>query len=280
MFRRARLWLRVSFPSPCRGLNRLSLMIVFPLFFLYLPVVWSAPTQNSDQGAPRHATGSGEFLTEHTLPFSVNGSALPDVDFNIGETYSGLLPVDESGKELFFWFAPSQNPAAGDEITIWLNGGPGCSSLYGFFREQGPVLWPPGSYMPLQNPWTWVNLTNMVWIDQPVGTGFSQGTPNATSSEDAAVQFLSFWKNFVDLFGLHDRKVFITGESFAGQYVPYIAAAMLDQDDKSYFNVSGIMIYDPSFGWPQISKQVPIVAFTDAHQQRYVSASVSVPLSY
>ncbi|KAF9630151.1 hypothetical protein BFW01_g332 [Lasiodiplodia theobromae] len=123
--------------------------------------------------------------------------------------------------------------------------------------------------MPLQNPWTWVNLTNMVWIDQPVGTGFSQGTPNVTSSEDAAVQFLAFWKNFVDLFGLHGRKVFITGESFAGQYVPYIAAAMLDQDDKSYFNVSGIMIYDPSFGWPQISKQVPIVAFTDAHQQSF-----------
>ncbi|OMP84268.1 Carboxypeptidase cpdS [Diplodia seriata] len=109
----------------------------------------------------------------------------------------------------------------------------------------------------------------MVWIDQPVGTGFSTGTPNATSSEDAAVQFLPFWKRFVDLFELHHRKVFITGESFAGQYVPYIAAAMLDQKDTDYYEVSGIMIYDPSFGWPQVSKQVPMVAFTDAHEQSF-----------
>lgn len=61
------------------------------------------------------------YLNNKTQPYWVNGSALPEVDFNIGESYSGLLPIDNT-KELFFWFVPSTNPAARDEITIWLNG--------------------------------------------------------------------------------------------------------------------------------------------------------------
>lgn len=74
------------------------------------------------------------YLNDKTKPYWVNGSALPEIDFNIGESYSGLLPVDES-KELFFWFVPSVNPAASNEVTLWLNGGPGCSSLDGFLHE-------------------------------------------------------------------------------------------------------------------------------------------------
>lgn len=73
----------------------------------------------------------------------------------------------------------------------------------------------------------------MVWVEQPVGTGFSQGTPNATSEADVAAQFMGFWKNFVDLFGLHHRKVYIAGESYAGYYVPYIADAFLNSKDTT-----------------------------------------------
>jgi hypothetical protein len=92
----------------------------------------------------RHSTSS--FLTNATKPFAVNGSALPDVHFDIGESYAGLLPIDDtSDRELFFWFVPSTNPAASDEIMIWLNGGPGCSSLDGFLHENGPVIWQSGN---------------------------------------------------------------------------------------------------------------------------------------
>ena len=59
----------------------------------------------------------------------------------------------------------------------------------------------------------------MVWVEQPVGTGFSQGTPTATSEEDVAAQFLGFFKNFMDTFGLQGRKVYIAGESYAGQLI-------------------------------------------------------------
>jgi carboxypeptidase D len=212
------------------------------------------------------------FRTVATERFFVNGSALPDFPFNIPESYAGLLPIDNTGKELFFWFVPSSGPDPSSEITIWLNGGPGCSSLYGFLREQGPVIWPLGNNWPLRNSWSWTNLTNIVWVDQPVGTGFSQGAPNATSSTDAAHQFIGFWRTFMELFKMHDFRVYITGESFAGQYVPYIADLMLQQKDTSLFNVSGILLYDPSFGWPQITKQVPAVAFANLHPARFATA--------
>lgn len=154
--------------------------------------------------------------TYNTSKYAVDGTAIPDVDFDIGESYAGLLPISSApnSSELYFWFYPSANPQAEDEILIWLNGGPGCSSLEGILQENGPFLWQYGTFKPVKNPYTWVNLTNVVWIEQPAGTGFSQkrGTPAATNELEVAEQFLGFWKNFVDTFGLHNRKVYIAGE--------------------------------------------------------------------
>lgn len=56
-------------------------------------------------------------------------------------------------------------------------------------------------------------------------------------------------------------KVFIAGESYAGYYVPYIADAMLNANDTTFFNVEATMIYDPSVTYDTISNQVPGLAF-------------------
>ena len=95
----------------------------------------------------------------------------------------------------------------------------------------------------------------MVWVEQPVGTGFSQGKPDAKDETDVAREFLGFFKNFVDTFDLHDRKVYITGESYAGYYVPYIADAMIHAKDKKYYGVEGIIIYDPSTSTEAVQNQ-------------------------
>ena len=76
-------------------------------------------------------------------------------------------------------------------------------------------------------------------VEQPVGTGFSIGEVTAKTEEDIAQDFIKFFKNFEKTFGIKNYKIYVTGESYAGRYVPYISAAMLDQKDKEYYDLSG-----------------------------------------
>ena len=107
-------------------------------------------------------TSSFRFLNSKTSSFQVE--SLPDVPFNIGEMYSGLMPIKSGDKsrELFFVFQPTVGEPV-DELVIWMNGGPGCSSLEGFFQENGLFLWHAGDDTPTENPYSWVKETNMLW---------------------------------------------------------------------------------------------------------------------
>ncbi len=160
-------------------------------------------------------------------------------------------------------FFPSSNPKASDEITMWFNGGPGCSSLSGLLTENGPFTWESGTKAPVQNPYTWVNLTNMIWVEQPVGVGFSQGVPNITNEVELGQELIGFYKNFVDTFQVQNRKVYLTGESYGGYYVPYIADAFVNAKDKTYYNLAGVGINDPILGDSTIQQQVVIVPYVD-----------------
>jgi carboxypeptidase D len=124
-------------------------------------------------------------------------------------------------------------------------------------------MWQYGTYKPVANPWSWHRLTNMIWIEQPVGTGFSLGTPTATNEDDVATQFMGFWKNFIDLFGMQGYKVYIAGESYAGNYCPYIASHFLDANDTTYFDMKGVLIYDPILTHDEVQEQIPAVHFVD-----------------
>jgi carboxypeptidase D len=125
-----------------------------------------------------------------------------------------------------------------------VQGGPGCSSLEGFLQENGPFLWNYGTFRPVANPWGWNLLSNVLWVEQPVGTGYTRGTPRDYTQRDVANNFVAFFRNFVDTFELHGKKLYLTGESYAGYYVPYIAEAMFDANDTRYFDVQGTMIYE------------------------------------
>lgn len=99
----------------------------------------------------------------------------------------------------------------------------------------------------------------MIWVEQPVGVGYSQGTPNITNEVELAAEFRGFWKNFFDVFELHGWKTYITGESYAGFYVPYIADGFIEANDNEYFNLAGISINDPIIGDETIQQQVVIL---------------------
>lgn len=82
----------------------------------------------------------------------------------------------------------------------------------------------------------------MIWIDQPVSTGYSPGDILVDDEIDVGNQFAAFWKNFIDTFSMQGYKVYITGESYAGQYIPYIASNFLDRNDTTYYNLKGIQV--------------------------------------
>jgi carboxypeptidase D len=88
------------------------------------------------------------------------------------------------------------------------------------------------------------------------------------SENDIAKFFIAFWKQFIDVFELHHAKVYMAGESYAGQYVPYIANAMIDEQDEKYFAVAGMTLYNPGIGDDIFQFEVPMAAFADANLKR------------
>jgi carboxypeptidase D len=86
-------------------------------------------------------------------------------------------------------------------------------------QENGPFLWQSGTYRPVPNQYSWSNLTNMIYVDQPVGVGYSPGLANVNNETDVSTQFMGFWKNFIELFSIQGYEVYIAGESYAGKYV-------------------------------------------------------------
>lgn len=109
----------------------------------------------------------------------------------------------------------------------------------------------------MPNKRSWHHLTNVVWVDQLVGTGFSQGTVTAHNPVETAQQFLGVWKNFVHKFSLQGHKIYIIGSSFSGQWSPYLASEMLDAEDTDYFDVAGMMVYDGLYGQVSLHADIP-----------------------
>jgi carboxypeptidase D len=90
----------------------------------------------------------------------------------------------------------------------------------------------------------------------------------ATSEEEIAQDFIKFFKNFQDLFGISNFKIYITGESYAGRYVPYVSAAMVDQNDTTYYDISGALVYDPCIGnCGYIHQTTPVVPYIEKNTE-------------
>ncbi|RPD60583.1 alpha/beta-hydrolase [Lentinus tigrinus ALCF2SS1-7] len=223
---------------------------------------------------PRPLSGEGTgakiqknitFKNPRASEFWVNGSTIPDVDWDIGDSWAGLLPISNNTNEtrkLFFWFFPPGPQGSFDDLIFWTNGGPGCSSLEGLSQENGPFQWAWGTAHPTQNEYSWTNLSSVLYLEQPIGTGFSQGEPTAENEDDIAEQIVGFMKQFLEIFSeLEGKKLYLSGESYAGMYVPYLANYIYENPDELALELQGIFIADPVLGWYVAQQQIPAVAF-------------------
>ncbi|THH16806.1 hypothetical protein EW146_g3885 [Bondarzewia mesenterica] len=214
------------------------------------------------------------FSNPKAATFHVNSSTLPLITFPLQDSWAGRLPITNAMNEerqLFFWYWPSSKSTESDTLTIWLNGGPGCSSLGGFLQENGPISFQPGMTAPQANPYAWTNASDVVWIEQPVGTGFTLGTPDIHNESELSDEFYGFLQQFYTVFPeLAAKKLFITGESYAGFYIPYIATRIVDASaaEKAalHLDLQGLLINDGVYSSFITSEEAPTANFSTHFQ--------------
>ena len=127
---------------------------------------------------------------------------------------------------MFFWFFEARNNPSTAPLALWINGGPGCSGMIGLFQENGPCTFNNVSgSTPVLNPHSWNNVANMLYLDQPIGTGFSYGTDSATSTVTAAPFVWKFLQAFYAQFPAYKNRNFgLFTESYGGHYGPEFAS--------------------------------------------------------
>ncbi|XP_077249803.1 serine carboxypeptidase-like 42 [Tasmannia lanceolata] len=175
----------------------------------------------------------------------------PKVDFR---QFAGYVDVDkEAGRSLFYYFVEAKGDADNKPLTLWLNGGPGCSSIGGgAFTELGPFF-PRGDGRSLRrNPKSWNKASNLLFVESPAGVGwsYSNRTSDYTCGDASTAsdmhQFLTGWYEKFPEF--KSRDLFLTGESYAGHYIPQLAIALLNHNKHSSdykFKIKGVAIGNP-----------------------------------
>ncbi|CDR37771.1 CYFA0S01e16820g1_1 [Cyberlindnera fabianii] len=180
---------------------------------------------------------SKEEFPDYSLRTAKSNPASLGVD-NVTQ-YSGYL--DHLEDHFFYYFFESRNDPKTDPVILWLNGGPGCSSMTGLFFELGPSSIGP-DIKPVYNPYSWNSNASVIFLEQPIGVGYSYGESEVSTSYAAARDVFIFLELFFQKYpqylglGFH-----IAGESYAGHYIPAIASEIINHADRS-FELTSVMI--------------------------------------
>ena len=258
----------------------------------FRPAPFNATTTTDQHQHHRHRRRRLAATTGATVSVfpTVDGhkvKSLPGLKSNVKiNHYAGHLTVDEEkGGNIFYWLVEAEgvDPATAP-LLIWLNGGPGCSSMDGLFLELGPFRLDGDKLDQIKiNPGSWHYAANVLFVDQPVGTGLSYTRSNdGYAGTDAAVN-AHFYAFLTAFFKLHDRYTavvngkrksrafYISGESHAGHYIPCIAAHILKKNIEAatstdpaalHIDLKGIALGNP---WTDPYNQYDVSDFAHGH---------------
>jgi len=211
--------------------------------------------------------------------------------------YSGYLDDNENDKHLFYWFFESRSNPETDPVVLWLNGGPGCSSLTGLFLELGPSSIEKDLSLKW-NPSSWNSNASVIFLDQPVNVGYSYSDNAVSNTVAAGKDVYALLTLFFEQFPEYAKQDFhIAGESYAGHYIPVFAAEILSHKKRN-INIKSVLIgngltdgltqyeyYEPMAcgkgGYPAVLDESECKAMKDAYprcasliEQCYQSESV------
>ncbi|OQR96862.1 serine protease family S10, partial [Achlya hypogyna] len=145
------------------------------------------------------------------------------------DQYAGHLQLPSNGQKMFYWHVEAAANASTAPLVLWLNGGPGCSSLGGFFTELGPFV-VNSDLSVARNPYAWNRKVNMVFLESPSGVGFSTPVLDSSNYTDdfTTDRIYEFLKQFLQAYPAYaDRDFYVTGESYAGMYIPFLAHTLV-----------------------------------------------------
>ncbi|XP_071708836.1 serine carboxypeptidase-like 40 [Rutidosis leptorrhynchoides] len=173
----------------------------------------------------------------------------PPVGF---DQYGGYVTVDEfNERALYYYFVEAEKSKDSLPLLLWLNGGPGCSSLgYGAMQELGPFRVNSDGKTLHRNYYAWNHAANVLFVESPAGVGFSYSNCSSyykhCGDEATAVDNLVFLLNWLERFPEYkSRDFYIAGESYGGHYVPELANTILYYNkmfNKTIINLKGILI--------------------------------------
>uniref|UniRef100_A0A2P2LUR9 Carboxypeptidase n=2 Tax=Rhizophora mucronata TaxID=61149 RepID=A0A2P2LUR9_RHIMU len=196
------------------------------------------------------------LLLAHSAPESAVVTQIPGFSGTLpSKHYAGYVTVDEShGRRLFYYFVESEGNPSKDPVVLWLNGGPGCSSFDGFIYEHGPFNFEAakkqGDMPKLHlNQYSWSKVSNTIYLDSPAGVGLSYSnnetdyrTGDLNTASDSHVFLLKWFELYPEFLS---NPFFISGESYAGVYVPTLAYEVvkgIDAGAKPVLNFKGYMV--------------------------------------
>ena len=208
-------------------------------------------------------------------------------------SFAGFFTVDVSkSSNMFFWYFPALDKDEEVPLLIWLQGGPGASSMFSLFHEIGPYALERssddkhGEIKLSQRAISWNHRYSLLFIDNPVGAGFSytkspDGYPE--TEEQVSEHLLAVLRQFYLVFpSAATVPLYLTGESYAGHYIPAFGFrihqhnAGLDRGNPAYIPLQGLAIGD---GWidpinmvPQYPAMLEAMGLIDSAQQKVIFA--------
>ncbi|KAI5922426.1 Alpha/Beta hydrolase protein [Camillea tinctor] len=159
--------------------NNIGRSIAIPALLAFAPLTKAQFPANSPQSL-NLTTIASPTNPEVTISYKIPTGAC-NAAFESQQQYTGWVTVPgEYPTNTFFWYVGARDQQASSALTIWLNGGPGSSSMFGFFTENGPcevVDDGADSFTTVAREWGWDRGSNMLFIDQPNQVGFSYDVP-------------------------------------------------------------------------------------------------------